>query len=122
MLEAARRVPEGDTQTELAKLAGMSGTRAADALRRLLGEGRIERFKQKKHTREETFFRVADMAPVGVTGLARTCPDENELSGQECCCPDRLRSSSPGSNSNQGENEDDRTQEPVRAPEEEILF
>jgi len=58
MLEATRRCPAGETQTELAKLAGISGSRAADALRTLIGEGRVERCEIKKHTRMETGYKA----------------------------------------------------------------
>ena len=56
MLQAVRRCPEGDTQTQLAKLAGLNGTRGATAIRTLLGEGRIERIEIKKHTKVETGY------------------------------------------------------------------
>lgn len=59
MLEATRRCPAGETQNELSKLAGISGGRAADAIRTLLGEGRIERCQVTKNKRAETAYRPA---------------------------------------------------------------
>lgn len=57
MLEALRRCPEGETLTALRSLAGLSGSRAADAVRALVGEGRAESCDITKHKRQETGYK-----------------------------------------------------------------
>ena len=57
MLEALLRCPDGETQTALRGLAGLSGARAADALRSLVGEGRAELCEITKYTRKETGYK-----------------------------------------------------------------
>lgn len=60
ILEAARRYPQGETQSALASLAAISGARAADAIRSLIGQGRVEQVEIKKHRRYETGFRAVE--------------------------------------------------------------
>jgi hypothetical protein len=57
MLESLRRCPDGETQTALRQLAGLSSTRAADALRSLVGDGRAEMIEITKYKRVETGYR-----------------------------------------------------------------
>ena len=56
ILEAARRCPEGETQNELCKLAGLSKERGANAIRSLLGEERVKRVEILKNKRQETGY------------------------------------------------------------------
>lgn len=60
MVEALRRCPEGETMTALRQLAGLSGSRAADAVRALVGEGRAEMIQIKKYKRTETGYRPTE--------------------------------------------------------------
>lgn len=60
MLEALRRSPSGDTMRALRGLAGLSGERAADAVRALVGEGRAEQIEITKYRRKETGYRATD--------------------------------------------------------------
>ena len=62
MLEALRRTPDGDTVTGLRQLAGLSGARAADALRTLVGEGRAEACDVQKYQRIEKGYRPTGKA------------------------------------------------------------
>ena len=57
MLEALRRCPEGETKNVLRELAGLSGARAADALRTLIGEGRAEMLEMRKATWKGTGYK-----------------------------------------------------------------
>jgi hypothetical protein len=57
LLEALRRCPKGDTLRKLRELAGLSGERAGDAIRCLIGEGRAEQAKVMKNGREEDGYR-----------------------------------------------------------------
>lgn len=58
MLEALRRCPpEGETLTALRSLAGLSGARAADAIRALVGEQRAEQVEIAKYKRNEIGYR-----------------------------------------------------------------
>ncbi len=58
MLETLRRCPEGDTITALRGLAFLSGARAADAVRALVGEGRAEQVEITKYRRKEIGYRA----------------------------------------------------------------
>jgi hypothetical protein len=60
MLEALRRCPDGETMRRLRELAGLSGTRAADAVRALVGEGRAEAVEILRYRRRETGYRAID--------------------------------------------------------------
>ncbi|MCY2990916.1 MAG: AAA family ATPase [Planctomycetota bacterium] len=60
MLEALRRCPDGDTKHVLRELTGLSADRASTALRQLIGEGRAEMFTQRKHTRDEAYYRIIE--------------------------------------------------------------
>jgi hypothetical protein len=57
MLESLRRCSGGETATTLRQLAGLSGLRAADALRSLVGEGRAELCEVTKYRRKEQGYR-----------------------------------------------------------------
>ncbi len=57
VLEAIRRLPDGDTMTGIASLSGLNGIRTATAIRTLLGDGLIEPCEFKKHTRLESGYR-----------------------------------------------------------------
>jgi len=57
MVEALRRCPHGETQTALRQLAGLSGQRAADALRSLVGDGHAEFCEVTKYTRKEQGYK-----------------------------------------------------------------
>ncbi|MCY2988506.1 MAG: AAA family ATPase [Planctomycetota bacterium] len=60
MLEALRRCSTGDTMTALRGLAGLSGTRAADAIRTLVGEQRAEQVEITKYKRKEVGYRIIE--------------------------------------------------------------
>ena len=60
MLDTLRNCLEGDTIHALRELARLSTERASTAIRTLVGDGHAEMFKQRKHTREETFYRAVE--------------------------------------------------------------
>jgi hypothetical protein len=74
MLEALLRCPSGETITALRQLARLSGTRAGDSLRTLVGEGLVETCEVKKYTRTETGYRLTTEP-----GQPRTDPGQSGL-------------------------------------------
>jgi hypothetical protein len=65
MLEALRRLPQGETLRALREVAGLKNQRAADALRDLIGTGQAEQIDIEKNGREEVGYRPVDTRPVG---------------------------------------------------------
>lgn len=57
IVKVLRTLPDGETQSVLAGLAGLSGKRAGKALTSLLGEGRVKVVTIRKHTRNETAYK-----------------------------------------------------------------
>jgi hypothetical protein len=57
LLQVLRQTPDGDTQRELSKLAGLNSKNFPSAILTLLQEGRAERCKVVKNGRPENGYK-----------------------------------------------------------------